>query len=587
VTAVSEPASVGRTTTERALLYTQDDPLVLAGGQKLGPVEVAYETYGTLAPQRDNVVYVCHALTGDAHAAGYHEDAGKPGWWDNLIGPGKPLDTDRFFVVCANLLGGCQGTTGPLSTNPATGKPYGMDFPLLQMADFVAVHRRLLEHLGIERLHAAVGGSLGGMQVLQWTLDAPEQIDNAVVVAASSRLTAQNIAFSAVGREAIMRDPDFQSGAYAETDRAPRLGLSIARMMAHITYLSEEAMSEKFGRRLQGSEPAENRMGLGVDFQVESYLNHQGSVFLDRFDALSYLYLTRSMDYFDPFADPGAAARIAEGGTRFLVMSFDTDWRFDTGHSRRIVRTLEHAGASVTFREIRSPWGHDSFLLVVPGYHETISAFLNADSRHLRSGETVHIPGRPDLDLVAELIPDGSRVLDIGCGDGDLLAHLVHEHDCSGTGVEIDPDAILSSLRRGVPVIAVDLDEQLDEFADNAYDVVVMSQTLQATRRPAEVLREISRVGRRCIVSVPNFGFWRHRAGLMFRGRMPVSRELPHPWHETPNIHLSTLADLEALFAELGLVVEQRILLDEKAAPMDSPRAANLRAGAAVYVLSR
>ncbi len=587
MTAVPEPGSVGRTTTERALLYTQDDPLVLAGGQKLGPVEVAYETYGTLAPRRDNVIYVCHALTGDAHAAGYHEDASKPGWWDNLIGPGKPLDTDRFFVVSANLLGGCQGTTGPLSTNPATGKPYGMDFPLLQMADFVAVHRRLLEHLGIERLHAAVGGSLGGMQVLQWALDAPEQIDNAVVVAASSRLTAQNIAFSAVGREAIMRDPDFQSGTYAETDRAPRLGLSIARMMAHITYLSEEAMSEKFGRRLQGSEPAESRMGLGVDFQVESYLNHQGAVFLDRFDALSYLYLTRAMDYFDPFADPGAAARIAAGGTRFLVMSFDTDWRFDTGHSRRIVRTLEHAGASVTFREIRSPWGHDSFLLVVPGYHETISAFLNADSRHLRSGRSVHIPGRPDLDLVAGMVPDGSRVLDIGCGDGDLLAHLVHEHDCSGTGVEIDPDAVLASIRRGVPVIAVDLDEQLDEFPDNAYDVVVMSQTLQATRRPAEVLREISRVGRRCIVSVPNFGFWRHRAGLMFHGRMPVSRELPHPWHETPNIHLSTLADLEALYADLGLVVERRILLDEKAVPMTSSRAANLRAGAAVYVLSR
>ncbi len=580
-------SSVGRTTTERVLLYTEEDPLVLASGRELGPVEVAYETYGRLSPGRDNVVFVCHALTGDAHAAGYRDDAAKPGWWDNLIGPGKPLDTDRFFVICPNLLGGCQGTTGPLSTNPATGKPYGLDFPLLQMTDFVTVHRRLLEHLGIERLHAAVGGSLGGMQVLQWTLDAPTQIDNAVIVAASSRLTAQNIAFSAVAREAIMRDPDFQSGEYVGTDRAPHLGLSIARMMAHITYLSEEAMSEKFGRRLQGDEPPGSRMGLGVDFQVESYLNHQGAVFLDRFDALSYLYLTRSMDYFDPFADPGAPARIASGGTRFLVVSFDTDWRFDTSHSRRIVRTLEHAGASVTFREIRSAWGHDSFLLVVPGYHETVSAFLNADGRHLGAGERVHVPGRPDLEVVAGLIPDDSRVLDIGCGDGDLLAHLVHEHGCSGTGVEIDHDAVLTAIRRGVPVIEVDLDEQLDEFADNAYDVVVMSQTLQATRRPADVLREISRVGRRCIVSVPNFGLWRHRFGLLLRGRMPVSRELPHPWHETPNIHLSTLADLEALFEHLGLVVEQRILLDEGAAPMRSSRAANLRAGAAVYVLTR
>ena len=578
---------MGQTTTDRVLLYTEEDPLVLSSGRRLGPVEVAYETYGTLSPARDNVVFVCHALTGDAHAAGHHDDGSKPGWWDNLIGPGKALDTDRYFVVCPNLLGGCQGTTGPLSTDPATGAPYGLDFPLLQMSDFVTVHRRLLEHLGIERLHAAVGGSLGGMQVLQWTYDAPGQIDNAVLVAASSRLTAQNIAFSAVAREAIMRDPDFQDGAYIGTDRAPHLGLSIARMMAHITYLSEEAMSEKFGRRLQGDEPPGSRMGLGADFQVESYLNHQGQVFLDRFDALSYLYLTRSMDYFDPFADPGAAARIARGGTRFLVLSFDTDWRFDTSHSRRIVRTLEHAGASVTFREIRSAWGHDSFLLVVPGYHETVSAFLDAEPTGPAVARRVRVPGRPDLEVVAGLIPDGSRVLDIGCGDGDLLAHLAQEHGCSGTGVEIDPAAVLTAISRGVPVIEVDLDEQLDEFADNAYDVVVMSQTLQATRRPADVLREISRVGRRCIVSVPNFGLWRHRAGLLFRGRMPVSRELPHPWHETPNIHLSTLADLEALFDHLDLLVERRILLDESARPLRSARAANLRAGAAVYVLSR
>jgi homoserine O-acetyltransferase len=290
-------------------------------------------------------------------------------------------------VVCPNLLGGCQGTTGPLSTDPATGRAYGMDFPLLTMSDLVAVHRRLLEHLGIERPLAAVGGSLGGMQVLQWTLDVPDQLRNAVLVAASSRLTAQNIAFSAVAREAIMRDPDFSGGAYAGTGRAPRLGLSIARMMAHITYLSEEAMSEKFGRRLRDEEPVSDRMGLGMDFQVESYLDHQGRSFLDRFDALTYLYLSRVMDYFDPFADPEAAVRIAGGGSRFLVLSFDSDWRFDTSHSRRIVRTLEHARVPVTFRDIRSPWGHDSFLLEVPGYHETVRAFLDRGAELVPSVE--------------------------------------------------------------------------------------------------------------------------------------------------------------------------------------------------------
>jgi homoserine O-acetyltransferase len=325
------------------------------------------------------VVVVCHALTGDAHAAGHHGDPGRRGWWDNIIGPGRPLDTDRFFVVCANLLGGCQGTTGPSSVNPATGRPYGLDFPLLSVSDFVAAHRRLVRHLGIERLHAVVGGSLGGMQALSWALEAPEEVERAVVVAASSRLSAQNIAFSAVAREAIMRDPDFADGTYLENGRSPGTGLAVARMMAHITYLSEAAMTQKFGRRLQDAQTP--RFGFGVDFQVESYLRHQGESFLSRFDALSYLYLSRALDYYDPFAEPDAPAQLARmvtARTRALVLSFDTDWRFDTGHSLRIVRRLEHAGVPVTFREIASPTGHDSFLLPVPEYHAVVGAFLAA-----------------------------------------------------------------------------------------------------------------------------------------------------------------------------------------------------------------
>jgi homoserine O-acetyltransferase len=378
--------SVGVTKPQRAVLFTEDAPLRLASGKSLGPVEVAFETYGELSPERDNVVFVCHALTGDSHAAGEHPDDGRRGWWDNLIGPGKPLDTDRFFVVSPNLLGGCQGTTGPSSVDPATGRAYGRDFPILQMTDFVTVHRALLEHLGIDRVMAAVGGSLGGMQVLQWATEHPTQIEHAVVVAASARLSAQNIAFSAVAREAIMRDPDFNNGNYFESDKKPDIGLSIARMMAHITYLSDEAMTEKFGRRLQeGVEPG---LRFEVDFQVESYLAHQGQTFLDRFDAMSYLYLTRVMDYYDPFADPDAVRRVAEGGTHFLVVSFDSDWRFSTAHSREVVRTLEHAGVAVSFREIRSPWGHDSFLLAPPGYHETIAAFVDHadDCREWRGG---------------------------------------------------------------------------------------------------------------------------------------------------------------------------------------------------------
>ena len=290
-----------------------------------------------------------------------------------MIGPGKPIDTDRYFVVCANLRGGCQGPTGPASTNPATGEPYGLDFPLLDISDFVTVHRALARHLGIDRWAATVGGSMGGMQVLQWSLEHPGDMDNAVILAASSRLTAQNIAFSAVGRHAIMRDSQFHDGTFLTRGVRPERGLSVARMLAHITYLSEAAFNEKFGRQAQAGELAPN---FGVDFAVESYLEHQGSTFLDRFDALSYLYLTRVMDYYDAFAIPDALERIREDPVRFLVVSFTSDWRFDTEHSRRIVRHLEGAGLPTSFREIESQWGHDSFLLSLEDYHATMAAFF-------------------------------------------------------------------------------------------------------------------------------------------------------------------------------------------------------------------
>ena len=367
-------ASVGLVSTSTVRLFTAEQPLRLEQGSTIGPVDVAYETYGTLSPAADNAVFVCHALTGDAHAAGLHDGARRPGWWDNLIGPGKPLDTNRFFVVCANLIGGCQGSTGPSSIDPATGQAYGLGFPVLRMRDLVAAHRALMAHLGVSRLLAAIGGSLGGMQVLQWALDHPEEVANALVIAASSRLTAQNIAFSAVARRAIMTDPNFADGGYAAKGVNPDTGLTIARMMAHITYLSEDALTEKVGRQ---PHPERSEPGFGIDFAVESYLDHQGQAFLERFDALSYLYLTRVMDYFDPFAEPGALDRVAALPVNWLVLSFATDWRFGTDHSRRIVRRLERAGQPVTFREIPSTWGHDSFLLPVESYHATLAAYLD------------------------------------------------------------------------------------------------------------------------------------------------------------------------------------------------------------------
>jgi len=366
---------VGLVQTQQAVLFDEDRPLRLESGARLAPVEVAYETYGRLDEDGANAVFVCHALTGDAHAAGHHGDPSRPGWWDNLIGPGRPLDTDRFFVVCANLLGGCKGTTGPGSIDPATGRPYGLRFPQLSVGDFVTVHRALVRHLGIRRLLAAIGGSLGGMQVLQWAIDHPGEMHGAIVIAASARLSAQNIAFSAVAREAILRDPDFNGGDYYDGPRPDR-GLALARMIAHITYLSEASMRAKFGRRIQDAD--EPRYGFDVDFEVESYLHHQGRSFVERFDANSYLYLTRAMDYFDPFGDPvQTARRLAKVDTRFLVLSFDTDWRFSTEHSREIVRTLTAARVPVTFREISAPHGHDSFLLPIPEYHRTVAGYLD------------------------------------------------------------------------------------------------------------------------------------------------------------------------------------------------------------------
>ncbi|GAA3536807.1 homoserine O-acetyltransferase MetX [Nocardioides daeguensis] len=361
--------TIGYVETQRVVLATECDPLVLTSGAVLEHVEVAYETYGVLNEARDNAVMVCHALTGDAHAAGLHLGAKKRGWWDNLIGPGKAVDTDRFFVVSANLLGGCSGTTGPASIDPATGRVHGPDFPLLDMADFVAVHRRLLDHLGIGRLHAAVGGSLGGMQVLEWALEEPDRIDRAVVVAASSRLTTENIAFSAVARAAILEDPDFHGGRYAEHGVAPRHGLKVARMMAHVTYVSGQSLAEKFGHARDTSGTGKR---LAADFEVEHYLQHQGESFLQRFDALSYLHLTRPMDYFDPFA----AHPDVVPSTRFRLVSFDSDWRFPTAHSLRIRDQLLARGVAVDHTEVVSPWGHDSFLLEPPGYHDLVRSFL-------------------------------------------------------------------------------------------------------------------------------------------------------------------------------------------------------------------
>ncbi|MBY0303250.1 MULTISPECIES: homoserine O-acetyltransferase MetX [Sphingomonas] len=356
---------------------TLPGPLKLDSGALLAPVEIAYETYGTLAPDAGNALLVCHALTGDQHLASAHPRTGKPGWWQRMVGPGRPIDTDRFFVVCANVLGSCMGTSGPASTDPATGRPYAMDFPVITIRDMVRAQALLLDHLGVARLAAVVGGSMGGMQALSWAATYPDRVPAAVVIASTARHTAQNIAFHEVGRQAVMADPNWRGGDYYDGD-PPAAGLAVARMAAHITYLSEAGLTEKFGRRLQARE--RKSFGFDADFQVESYLRHQGLAFTDRFDANSYLYITRAMDYFDLAEEHGGllAQAFRGTGTRFCLVSFDTDWLYPTAESRSIVQALNAAGAPASFVELSSPYGHDAFLLDSPDLERVIAGFLGA-----------------------------------------------------------------------------------------------------------------------------------------------------------------------------------------------------------------
>ncbi|MDR7258145.1 homoserine O-acetyltransferase [Sphingomonas sp. BE270] len=358
-------------------------PLRLDGGALLSPVEIGYETYGTLNADRSNAVLICHALTGDQHVASPHPVTGKPGWWARMVGPGKPVDPPRHFIICTNVIGSCMGSSGPAAINPATGRHWGMAFPVITIRDMVRAQALLLDHLGIATLAAVIGGSMGGMQALSWPATFPDRVRAAVVIASTARHSAQNIAFHEVGRQAIMADVKWRGGEYYETGDPPAAGLAVARMAAHITYLSEAGLTEKFGRRLQQRPDRPDgaiSFGFDADFQIESYLRHQGISFVDRFDANSYLYITRATDYFDLAAEHGGHLANAFRATkaRFCLVSFDTDWLYPTPASRAIVHALNAAGAPVSFVELSSPYGHDAFLLDAPEMNRVVDGFLRA-----------------------------------------------------------------------------------------------------------------------------------------------------------------------------------------------------------------
>jgi homoserine O-acetyltransferase len=358
------------------------EPLRLDCGIDFGPFTIAYQTYGKLNPERSNAILICHALSGDQYVAEPHPITAAAGWWMTLVGPGGVLDTDRYFLICANVLGGCMGTTGPKEINPATGEPWALNFPVITIRDMVQAQKLLIEHLGIEQLFCVIGGSMGAMQVLQWASSYPESLYTAVPIAGSARHSAQNIAFHEVGRQAIIADPEWCGGQYLSLGRKPARGLAVARMAAHITYLSEAALHRKFGRNLQDRNAV--TYGFDADFQVESYLRYQGSTFVDRFDANSYLYITRAMDYFDLAAEHGGSLPAAFPGMqpRFCIISFTSDWLFPTSESRALVHALNAVAANVSFVEIETDKGHDAFLLHEPEFFATLRGFLTGSAEH-------------------------------------------------------------------------------------------------------------------------------------------------------------------------------------------------------------
>lgn len=557
--------SVGLTRTRVLKIPLPEGGLMLEGGQHLVDLNVAYEAYGTLSPRQDNVILICHTLTGDAHAAGYHEPPSKStkGWWEDVIGPGKGIDTTHYYVICANVLGGCKGTTGPASTNPATGRPYGSAFPTITVGDMVHVHKLLLDTLEITKLAAVIGGSFGGMQSFELAIRYPDLVARCICVASTTRLSAQALAFDIVGREAITSDPNWQSGDYYGTGHEPHQGLAQARKIGHITYLSPEMMNARFGREKREAVSGVATEGFHTNFQVESYLTHKSASFVQRFDANSYLHITRAMDEYDLEELHGKKAEALKRiGSRLLVVALSADWLFPPEQSIELATGLIQAGKAVSYCGLEAPHGHDAFLLDIKYLSDVIRAFLpwvdeSTASLKVPPAGIVEPVRQAEYDIIAGFVKPGAQILDIGCGDGTLLSLLQEKRGTCGVGVEIDIEKVIDVIDRGHDVLQADIDGGLAMIPDRTYDYAILSETLQVVKKPRFVLNEILRVAKQGIVTFPNFGMIWNRLILLKNGRMPVGRTLPFEWYDTPNIHLFTFKDFVDICAKDGIRIEE------------------------------
>ena len=594
---------------------TLEEPLRLELDGELPVVTVTYETYGQLSERGDNAVLVCHAISGDSHVA-RHDERDDPGWWDLVVGPGKAIDTEHYFVICPNILGGCRGTTGPNSVDPRTGHPYGADFPTITVGDMVEVQRRLIDRLGIRALRAVVGGSLGGHQALTWATRHPERVRGCIALATSPRLTSQALAFDVVGRNAILHDPGYEGGQYYERGGGPTIGLALARMLAHVTYLSREAMTAKFDpSRLQ---PRDVPTVFEKKFSVGSYLAYQGHKFVERFDANSYITLSMAMDLFDLGATPvELRAVLAHSRCRWLVVSFSSDWLFPPVQSRQLVDALLATNRRVTSCNVETSGGHDSFLLEekLSVYGGLMRAFLahGGDdpalaSRASDTGDDPTIAARGsgaaalaavdeptnifhghrlDYDVILELIPPGASVLDLGCGTGGLLSRLRRRGHAPLVGVELDERAVLACAELGLDVVQSDLEEGLSSFVEGQFDVVVLSQTLQSIVDTEGIVDEMLRVGRACIVSFPNFAYHRLRRMLFEEGRSPKAvGPYQFEWYTTPNRRFPSIADFEEFCERKGIRRHRQVYLDSESGRWitEDP---NLNADIAIFALGR